>query len=711
MIIDRISYRLGLIACAVILIAIVGCGASEPTVPTPIPNPVDVSLGSILHLAEQNKEAAKQEYEGQFVKMEGLISSIDSDKFEITPIGSDILQMSHATCEFDKTEQASDLLKLREEQRITVHGRIKEVDSFIGIESVELEPCFFGSKLVSNTASASRSSNSGSTSNETSMVNSKPDGGSGCWSEKEAESLLLGPSDFPNNWQATQSGLTVNAKHIEFMTAKLINITVDIFPNPEDASSKFSEYRSHAEVTVANRGYSGDSVREISSRDPLYIWMHKGNPSYGTEAWQAVGLLSNVVFKLNHSGSINNTKEALAESIAVKQLEKLKDSKHLQGMCVKHTQAVEQNVDQGNWSTVTDPDGIYAISVPANWEIITDVETLSAQVPELAISGLIPIFVGVDSSTGSNVSISLDVSRLIENPEPIDLQEYIEFQEADIGNNMNVIGEIERTSTTLDGIPGTQFRYRSRQNGVDIQYAQVLLVSDELRLGCHSIGFLVTGTSNVGLVEQNETIGRILGSLTNLDFGIASCDELYTLRSNFMDILGIPPDNQLVLATPIPSPPATATPIPPPPATATPVPAKNYRDWRDFQMSGAAWQEISRSISCREGPCLESGETPNGRFSTMWLYVYHETDPRFVSWMAGDTIGFQVKTSTQQNSDFLTLKIAGQLVAEWSGETNWTEVSFNIPPVRPTMIEWKYLKDSSGIAGADTVWIKEVEVD
>jgi len=168
-----------------------------------------------------------------------------------------------------------------------------------------------------------------------------------------------------------------------------------------------------------------------------------------------------------------------------------------------------------------------------------------------------------------------------------------------------------------------------------------------------------------------------------------------------MDILGISPDNQLVLATPIPS----------PPATATPVPAKNYRDWRDFQMSGAAWQEKSRSISCREGPCLESGETPNGRFSTMWLYVFHETDPRFVSWMAGDTIGFQVKTSTQQNSDFLTLRIAGQLVAEWSGETNWTEVSFNIQPVRPTMIEWKYLKDSSGIAGADTVWIKEVEVN
>jgi len=167
--------------------------------------------------------------------------------------------------------------------------------------------------------------------------------------------------------------------------------------------------------------------------------------------------------------------------------------------------------------------------VPANWEVITDVEELSVQLPELAISGLIPIFLGVDPSTGSNVSIFLDVSRLIENPEPIDLQEYIEFQEADIGNNMNVIGEIERTSTTLDGIPSTQFRYRSRQNGVDIQYAQVLLVSDELRLGCHSIGFLVTGTSNVGLVQQNETIGRILGSLTNLDFGIASCDELYTL--------------------------------------------------------------------------------------------------------------------------------------------------------------------------------------
>ena len=146
-----------------------------------------------------------------------------------------------------------------------------------------------------------------------------------------------------------------------------------------------------------------------------------------------------------------------------------------------------------------------------------------------------------------------------------------------------------------------------------------------------------------------------------------------------------------------------------PTPTPTPAPVKSFRSWEDFDFSGGALQEIGKSIYCLSGPCLQSATIPDGRYSIMWLKLYSYSDPRYESWMDGETISFQVKASTQ-SSDVLTFALGGQSIGEWSGTTDWTTQVFYISVWRPTMLEWKYRKDGIASASADAVWIKEIEL-
>jgi hypothetical protein len=325
--------RIGLLAVGpVILVVILACASGPSQPPTPTPVLQKVNLRSILSLAEQNEQAAKVKYEGLFVRMEGVISSIDDDEFDIIPLDSDTFQMSKATCKFDKKAQFDDQVKLREDQRITIQGTIKKVDSFMSMETVEVKPCVFGSKLSKVPSAAPPSSRADSTDNiaSTNAV-------SRCWTNQQVEQSLLGPPDFPNNWRAQQNGLTIKATHVELLTAKMIDITTEVHQDSQTAENKFLEYRSNAEATVRDRGVSGDTIEELDSRDSMFVWMNKGNRSYGTEAWQVVGVLANVVLKLNHYGSAYAAEKEFAASIAIQQMDKLIDAESRQGQCVEPT--------------------------------------------------------------------------------------------------------------------------------------------------------------------------------------------------------------------------------------------------------------------------------------------------------------------------------------------------------------------------------------
>ena len=68
------------------------------------------------------------------------------------------------------------------------------------------------------------------------------------------------------------------------------------------------------------------------------------------------------------------------------------------------------------------------------------------------------------------------------------------------------------------------------------------------------------------------------------------------------------------------------------------------------------------------------------------------------------TIEFALKTSCENNYDKLQFYINNAVVGNWSGETPWTVVSFNVPAGNHTF-KWVYRKDANNTEGADAAWV------
>ncbi len=67
-------------------------------------------------------------------------------------------------------------------------------------------------------------------------------------------------------------------------------------------------------------------------------------------------------------------------------------------------------------------------------------------------------------------------------------------------------------------------------------------------------------------------------------------------------------------------------------------------------------------------------------------------------------ISFFRKVSSEDTYDFLRFYIDGSMQAEWSGEMDWEEVSFNVATGNHTF-KWAYEKDQSVENGSDCGWI------
>lgn len=63
--------------------------------------------------------------------------------------------------------------------------------------------------------------------------------------------------------------------------------------------------------------------------------------------------------------------------------------------------------------------------------------------------------------------------------------------------------------------------------------------------------------------------------------------------------------------------------------------------------------------------------------------------------------------SSEAGTDKLQLRIDGELIAEWSGNHDWSEELFPIDPGEH-LIEWIYTKNETGSAGADAAWIDNI---
>jgi hypothetical protein len=70
-------------------------------------------------------------------------------------------------------------------------------------------------------------------------------------------------------------------------------------------------------------------------------------------------------------------------------------------------------------------------------------------------------------------------------------------------------------------------------------------------------------------------------------------------------------------------------------------------------------------------------------------------------------LSFYWKVSSQTNSDYLEFYVNGVLRMNVSGEVDWRQRSFPLPPGTNT-VRWRYVKDVFGSAGQDAAWVDQV---
>jgi len=117
-------------------------------------------------------------------------------------------------------------------------------------------------------------------------------------------------------------------------------------------------------------------------------------------------------------------------------------------------------------------------------------------------------------------------------------------------------------------------------------------------------------------------------------------------------------------------------------------------DWVSF--GDADWTVSSDEYnsgdkSARAGPVDDNGST------TLKLTL---------DCISGD-ISFFYKVSSERYYDYLRFYIDGTQQDEWSGNEDWTQVSFPVQPGRRTF-EWTYSKDGSSSDDSDTAWIDDI---
>ena len=73
------------------------------------------------------------------------------------------------------------------------------------------------------------------------------------------------------------------------------------------------------------------------------------------------------------------------------------------------------------------------------------------------------------------------------------------------------------------------------------------------------------------------------------------------------------------------------------------------------------------------------------------------------------TVQFDLKVSSEPTYDFLSFSVDSQEVQRWSGSVGWTQFSHTLSP-GSHVLEWAYVKDSSGSTGSDAAWIDNVYI-
>ena len=97
--------------------------------------------------------------------------------------------------------------------------------------------------------------------------------------------------------------------------------------------------------------------------------------------------------------------------------------------------------------------------------------------------------------------------------------------------------------------------------------------------------------------------------------------------------------------------------------------------------------------------CARSGAIDNDEISSMKLTINHEGEP--------DTLSFYIKISSEERNDYLAFLINDNVEEWWSGDLDWTKVSYIIPEGNH-QLEWRYDKAAANSAGEDCAWIDRI---
>lgn len=118
----------------------------------------------------------------------------------------------------------------------------------------------------------------------------------------------------------------------------------------------------------------------------------------------------------------------------------------------------------------------------------------------------------------------------------------------------------------------------------------------------------------------------------------------------------------------------------------------------DWLNNGSSTWKIDNNVHYQGNFSARSGLITNNQVSTLKINVN--------LWQQGD-ISFAKKVSSQLNSDLLMFFIDGISQDIWSGNSDWSVVSYNLA-VGNHQLEWEYVKDNSSFSGSDCAWLDNI---
>ncbi|MCX6304379.1 MAG: T9SS type A sorting domain-containing protein [Bacteroidetes bacterium] len=125
-------------------------------------------------------------------------------------------------------------------------------------------------------------------------------------------------------------------------------------------------------------------------------------------------------------------------------------------------------------------------------------------------------------------------------------------------------------------------------------------------------------------------------------------------------------------------------------------------DWETNTFNKFPWQQggakpwtLSSLIRYEGSYASESGVISDYQNSQM-LLTYNS--------VADDSISFYLRTSSEQDYDYLMFTIDGVLQDQWSGDTPWTRAAFPVAAGQH-VFKWIYLKDLAYSYGMDRAWV------